>query len=67
MAKPILDDDLGALIQLLPLLPKARRPRYPGRKPLDNRAVLTGILFLLRSGVPWAMPPQEMGCGSGMS
>ena len=67
MAKPILDDDLWNLIK--PLLPEAkpRRTKYPGRKPLDDRAVLTGILFVLRSGIPWEMLPQEMGCGSGMS
>ena len=35
--------------------------------PLDDRAVLTGILFVLQSGIPWEMLPQEMGCGSGMS
>jgi len=26
---------------------------------------LTGILFVLRSGIPWSMLPREMGCGSG--
>jgi transposase len=29
--------------------------------------VLTGILFVLRSGLPWRMLPQEMGCGSGVT
>jgi len=67
MVKPILDDDLWALIEPLLPPPKQRRARYPGRKPLDDRAVLTGILFVLRSGIRWAMLPQEMGCGSGMS
>lgn len=67
MAKPILDDDLWALIEPLLPPPKQRRARYPGRKPLDDRAVLTGILFVLQSGIRWAMLPQEMGCGSGMS
>jgi len=67
MAKPILDDELWALIQPLLPPPKARRARYPGRKPLDDRAVLTGILFVLQSGIPWEMLPKEMGCGSGMS
>ena len=45
--------------------PKARRFRYPGRKPLDNRAALTGILFVLKTGLPWNDLPREMGCGSG--
>jgi transposase len=47
--------------------PKLRRTRYPGRKPLDNRAVLTGILFVLQTGLRWDLLPREMGCGSGMS
>ncbi|WP_063902089.1 IS5 family transposase [Burkholderia ubonensis] len=67
MTKPILDDELWSLIQaLLPPL-KPRQTRYSGRKPLDDRAVLTGILFVLQSCIPWEMLPQEMGCGSGMS
>src|SRR5215831_17948039 len=67
MAKPILNDELWALIEPLLPPPKSRRARYPGRKPQDDRAVLTGILFVLQSGIPWEMLPQEMGCGSGMS
>lgn len=67
MAKPILDDELWALIQPLLPPPKARRARYPGRKSLDDRAVLTGILFVLQSGIPWEMLPKEIGCGFGMS
>lgn len=34
---------------------------------MPDRAALTGILFVLRSGLPWQMLPQEMGCGSGMT
>ena len=66
MARPIVDDRLWNLIG--PLFPvKKRRFRYPGRKPLDNRATLTGILFVLKTGIPWEDLPQEMGCGSGMT
>jgi transposase len=66
MAKPILDDRLWSLIE--PLFPvQKRRFRYPGRKPLDHRATLTGILFVLKTGIPWESLPQEMGCGSGMT
>ncbi|SAL57389.1 transposase-like protein [Caballeronia turbans] len=50
MAKLILDD-LSALIEPLLPPPKPRRVRYPGRKPLDNGAVLTGILFVLQTGL----------------
>jgi transposase len=28
---------------------------------------LTGIIFVLKSGIPWEMLPQELGCGSGMT
>jgi len=66
MAKPILDDELWQIIE--PLIPKKkRRFRYPGRKPLPNRVVLTGILFVLKTGIAWEDLPQEMGCGSGMT
>jgi transposase len=67
MAKPLLDDDLWNLIE--PLLPprKPRRFRFPGRKPLDNRKALTGILFVLKTGIGWEDLPHEMGCGSGMT
>src|SRR4028118_1856070 len=65
MARPLLSDDLWAVIE--PLLP-AERPKPKGGRPrVPDRAALTGILFVLRSGPPWEMLPQEMGCGSGMS
>jgi transposase len=67
MAKPILDDELWKLIEPLLPPPKRRRRRYPGRKPLSHRDVLTGILFVLKTGIPWEYLPQEMGCGSGMT
>ena len=66
MAKQILDDELWQIIE--PLIPKKkRRFRYPGRKPLDDRAVLRGILFVLKTGIASEDLPQEMGCGSGMT
>jgi transposase len=66
MAKPLVSDELWARIE--PLLPQVeRRFRYPGRKRLDDRQVLTGILFVLKTGIPWEDLPREMGCGSGMT
>ena len=63
--KPLVSDDLWAAVA--PLLPP-RKPRPKGgRKPLDDRALLSGILFVLRSGIPWRMLPQELGFGSGVS
>ena len=67
MAKPILADGLWKIIEPLLPAPKPRRRRFPGRKPLGNREALTGILFVLKTGIPWEYLPQEMGCGSGMT
>lgn len=67
MAKPILSDAVWELIEPVLPKPKRRRFRYPGRKPVGNRQALTGILFVLRTGIPWELLPQEMGCGSGMT
>jgi transposase len=51
-----------------PLLPRrTRRFRYPGRKPLDDRLVLSGILFVLHTGIAWEHLPQELGFGCGMT
>jgi transposase len=66
MAQPLVSDELWTLIE--PHLPvRPRKKCHPGRKPLPHRACLTGILFVLMSGIPWEMLPQEMGCGSGMT
>jgi len=67
MAKPLLSDALWSIIEPILPKPKRRRFRYPGRKPLDDRKCLTGILFVLKTGIPWEDLPQEMGCGSGMT
>jgi transposase len=67
MAKPLLPDELWQEIEPLLPAPKPRRFRYPGRKPISHRQALTGIIFVLKSGIPWELLPQEMGCGSGMS
>ena len=67
MAKPVLDDDLWRSVEPLLPEPKRRRRRHPGRRPMGNRAALTGILFVLRTGIPWEYLPREMGCGSGMT
>lgn len=60
MAKLIVTDGLWELVE--PLLPE--RPPRPkgGRPPVDDRACLTGILFVLKTGIPWEDFPQEMGC-----
>jgi transposase len=65
-AEELLPDDLWAVIE--PLLPvRKRRKRHAGRKPKDPRLVLTGILFVLKTGIPWSLLPQELNWGSGMT
>jgi transposase len=60
----IVSDGLWERIE--PLLPKVeRRFRFPGRKRLDDRAALQGILFILHTGIAWRHLPLELGFGSG--
>ena len=65
MAAPLVSDALWSLFS--PLLPPHPPRPKGGRPPINARATLTGILFVLKSGIPWEMLPQEMGCGSGMT
>jgi transposase len=51
-----------------PLPPvRQRRPRHPGRLPLNDRGRLQGILFVLHTGIQWEWLPQELGFGPGMT
>ena len=65
MAKPLLSDELWEIIE--PILPKHQPSPRGGRPPVDNRKALTGIIFVLKTGIPWEELPQEMGCGCGMT
>ncbi len=67
MSKPIIDDALWALIE--PLLPpaKPRREKSAGRLLVSNRAALTSILFVLKTGLRWRDLAAEMGRGSGVT
>src|SRR5947207_13377186 len=60
MGKLLVPAELSTLIA--PILPK-HEPRPKGGKPRkDDRLCLTGILFVLKTGIPWEDFPQEMGC-----
>ena len=63
--RKLVSDELWSQIE--PLLPK-HKPRPKGGRPrIPDRAALTGIIFVLKTGIPWEDLPQEMGCGSGMT
>jgi transposase len=49
---------IGPLLPDEPAKPKGGRPRVP------DRAALEGIVYVLRSGIPWRMLPKELGCSS---
>lgn len=65
MAKALIPDELWPLIAahcpVHPPSPKGGRPR------IRDRAARTGILFVLKTGIPWEYLPRELGCGSGMT
>ena len=65
MAKQLVSDELWAVVE--PLIPKEPPKPKGGRPRVPDRAALTGILFVLKTGLPWEYLPREMGCGSGMT
>src|SRR5687768_9136431 len=65
MAKPLVPDELWEIVA--PLLPPERPKPKGGRPPVPDRQALTGIVFVLKTGIQWEDLPQEMGCGCGMT
>lgn len=65
MSKPLVSDELWNRIE--PLLPEEPAKPKGGRPRVPDRACLTGIIFVLKSGIPWELLPAELGCGSGMT
>ena len=64
MTKPLVTDELWAAIE--PLLPSEPPKPRGGRPRCADRLTLAGIIFVLRSGIPWEMLPRDLGC-SGMT
>ncbi|MGC9479751.1 IS5 family transposase [Streptomyces sp. WG4] len=62
----IVSDELWDLVEPL-LSQRERRFRPPGRKPLPDRDVLCGILYVLHTGIQWEYLPKDLGFGSGMT
>ena len=60
MAALLVTDDLWAIVE--PLLPKHECSPKGGHPRVPDRVCLTGILFVLKTGLPWEDFPQEMGC-----
>jgi transposase len=65
MSTPLLSDALWK--EIAPLLPPEPPKPKGGRPRISDRAALTGILFVLRTGCPWEAVPAELGCGSGVT
>ena len=65
MSKPLVSDELWTIVE--PLVPKELPKPKGGRPRMPDRACLTGIIFVLKSGIPWEMLPPELGCGTGMT
>ena len=53
--------------KLAPLLPVVTPSTKGGRPRLSDEQALNGIVFVLRTGIPWEDLPQELGFGSGMT
>ena len=66
MSDSILSEQLWRRIEpLLPMPKKRRNIQHAGRKPADPRQVMTGIIFALKTGVPWKHLPATSDFPSG--
>ena len=66
MSESLLFDQLWQRIEpLLPQKKQRRKVQYAGRKRAEARKVLTGIIFVLKTGVPWKSLPATSDFPSG--
>src|SRR3712207_3190196 len=65
MVKPLVSDEVWRAIE--PLIPPEPPKPKGGRPRVSDRACLTGIVFVLKTGLPWEYLPREAGWGSGVT
>jgi transposase len=65
ISKELLSDELWRIVE--PLLPTELSKARGGKSRIPNRAVLSGIIFVLKSGIPWRTRPKELSFGSGVT
>jgi transposase len=65
MTRELVPDALWKLVE--PLLPPEPPKPKGGRPRIPDRACLTGIVFVLKTGIQWNELPLELGCGSGVT
>jgi transposase len=58
----LVEDGLWELVE--PLLPPEPDKSWGGRPRVPDRVALEGIVYVLRSGIPWRMLPEEFGCSA---
>jgi transposase len=58
--RQLVDDELWEIFE--PLLPKRDPSPLGGHPRTPDRVALTGLVFILRTGIPWEDFPQEFGC-----
>jgi transposase len=65
MVKQLVPEELWTIVE--PLLPPERPKPDGGRPRVPDRAALAGIIYVLKSGIPWGMLPRGLGFGSGVT
>ncbi len=65
IVKQLVGEELWMIIE--PLLPPEPPKPNGGRPRVPDRAALAGIIYVLKSGIPWGMLPKGLGFGSGVT
>lgn len=65
MAQGLFSEDICSLVAAYLLA--HRRSSKGGRSRINDRATIIGILFVLKTKIPWEYLPRELGRGSGVT